>query len=182
MHYSVALSNIQINISSTLLHVLMNRVENFKLILDFNLLTWLEYSDQIFWLDLNTQVKNSDSNRVLISWVLDLNLSIWLDAISLKIVHLLLLHWRSLTIIEEIHCHFDIVYNIQENLFIYHFSCIKSQFQLKSISRKIFSVIEDSFIAYLKQQSLLETRLETINIEEWYYYYYSRWSRSTWVT
>ncbi len=160
----------------------MNRVENFKLILDFNLLTWLEYSDQIFWLDLNTQVKNSDSNRVLISWVLDLNLSIWLDAISLKIVHLLLLHWRSLTIIEEIHCHFDIVYNIQENLFIYHFSCIKSQFQLKSISRKIFSVIEDSFIAYLKQQSLLETRLETINIEEWYYYYYSRWSRSTWVT
>jgi len=182
LHYSVALSNIQINISSTLLHVLMNRVENFKLILDFNLLTWLEYSDQIFWLDLNTQVKNSDSNRVLISWVLDLNLSIWLDAISLKIVHLLLLHWRSLTIIEEIHCHFDIVYNIQENLFIYHFSCIKSQFQLKSISRKIFSVIEDSFIAYLKQQSLLETRLETINIEEWYYYYYSRWSRSTWVT
>jgi len=103
-------------------------------------------------------------------------------AIRFKIVRLLLLHWHSLTIIEEIHCHFDTVYNIQENLFIYHFSCIKSQFQLKSISRKIFSVIENSFIAYLKQQSLLETRLETINIEEWYYYYYSRWSWSTWVT
>ena len=94
--------------------------------------------------------------------------------IRFKIVRLLLLHWRSLAIVEEVHCHFDIVYNIQENLFIYHFSCIKSQFQLKSISWKIFSVIEDSFIAYLKQQSLLKTRLETINIKEWYYYYYSR--------
>ena len=72
--------------------------------------------------------------------------------IRFKIVRLLLLHWRSLAIIEEIHCHFDIVYNIQENLFIYHSLC-RSQFQLKSVSRKIFSIAEDSLVAYLEQQS-----------------------------
>ncbi len=77
MHYSVALSDTQINISSTSLHVLTNQVENFKLILDLNLLTWLEYLSWIFWLDSNTWVKNSDSNRVLMNQVLDLTRSIY---------------------------------------------------------------------------------------------------------
>jgi len=98
LYYSVALSNTQINISSTSLHVLTSRVENFKLILDLNLLTWLEYSSQIFWLNSNTQVKNSDLNRVLTSRVLDLNSSIWFDAISLCIkiaVHLLVIERKS---------------------------------------------------------------------------------------
>ncbi len=72
--------------------------------------------------------------------------------IRFKIVRLLLLHWRPLAIVEEVHCHSDIVYNIQENLFIYHSSC-KPQFRLKSVLRKIFSVAEDSLITYLKQQS-----------------------------
>ncbi len=69
-----------------------------------------------------------------------------------KIVRLLLLHWRFLAIVEEIHCHFDIVYNIQENLFIYHSSC-RPQFRFKRIFRKIFPVAEDSLITYLEQQS-----------------------------
>jgi len=51
LHYSVALSDTQIDISSTSLHVLMSRVENFKSILDFNLLTQLKYSSQEFWLE-----------------------------------------------------------------------------------------------------------------------------------
>ena len=84
LHYLVALSDIQRNISSTLLHVLTSWIENFESILDLNLLTQLKYSSQIFWLDLNTWVKNSDSNQVLTSRVLDLNLSTWLDAISLS--------------------------------------------------------------------------------------------------
>ena len=76
LHYSVALSDTQINISSTSLHVLMSRIENFKSILDLNLLTRLEYLSWIFWLDSNTQVKNSDSNQVLTSQVLDLTRSV----------------------------------------------------------------------------------------------------------
>ncbi len=84
LHYLVALSDIQIDISSTLLHVLTSRIENFESILDLNLLTQLKYSSRIFWLDLNTWVKNSDSNQVLTSRVLDSNLSTWLDAISLS--------------------------------------------------------------------------------------------------
>ena len=73
-------------------------------------------------------------------------------SIRSKIVRLLLLHWRFLAIVEEIHCHFDIVYNIQENLFIYHSSC-RSQFRFKRILWKIFSAAEDFLITYLKQQS-----------------------------
>ncbi len=72
--------------------------------------------------------------------------------IRFKIVRLLLLHWRSLAIAEEVHCHFDIVYNIQENLFIYHSPC-RPQFRLKRIPRKVFPAAEDSLITYLKQQS-----------------------------
>ncbi len=68
-----------------------------------------------------------------------------------KIVRLLLLHWRFKAIAQEIHCHFDIVYNLQENLFIYYFSC-RFQFRLKDASWKIFSIAEDSLITYLKQQ------------------------------
>ncbi len=87
LHYSVALSDTQINISSTSLHVLMSWIENFKSILDLNLLTRLEYLSWIFWLNSNTQIKNSDSNQVLTNRVLNLNSSIQLDAISLVILH-----------------------------------------------------------------------------------------------
>ncbi len=44
-----------------------------------------QYSISIFWLNSNTQVKNSDLNRVLMNWVLDSNSSTRLDAISLEI-------------------------------------------------------------------------------------------------
>ncbi len=87
--------------------------------------------------------------------------------IRFKIVHLLLLHWHLLAIVEEIHCHFDIVYNIQENLFIYHSSC-RSQFQLKKISCKIFSVVEDFLITYLKQQSwIMQKEMMWFLWKEW---------------
>ncbi len=72
---------------SIYLHVLTNWVGNFESILDFNSLTWLKYSSQTSQLNLNTQVKNSDSNWVLTSRILDLNSNIQLDAISL-IIHL----------------------------------------------------------------------------------------------
>ncbi len=83
LHYLVVLSDIQINISSTLLHVLTSWVENFKSILNLNLLTQLKYSSWIFWFNLNTQVKNSDLNQVLTSQVLNLNSSTWLNVINL---------------------------------------------------------------------------------------------------
>jgi len=72
--------------------------------------------------------------------------------IRFKIVRLLLLHWRPLAIVEEVHCHFDTVYNIQENLFIYDSPC-KPQFRFKGAPRKIFPAAEDFLITYLKQQS-----------------------------
>jgi len=59
-------------------------IGNFKSILDLNLLTQLEYLSWIFWLDSNTWIKNSDSNWILTSWVLDLNLSTRLNVISLN--------------------------------------------------------------------------------------------------
>jgi len=68
LHYSVALSNIQIDISSTSLHVLMSWIENFKSILELNLLTQLEYLSQEFWLEssldkLKTQLDLNDSTQ-----------------------------------------------------------------------------------------------------------------------
>ncbi len=72
-------------------------------------------------------------------------------SIRSKIVRLLLLHWRPLAIAEEVHCHFDTVYNIQENLFIYHSPC-RPQFRPKGAPRKVFPAAEDSLITYLEQQ------------------------------
>ncbi len=66
-------------------HVLTSRIENFESILDFNSLTRLEYSDWTSQLNLNTQIKNFDSNRVLTSRELDLTSMIRLDAISLNL-------------------------------------------------------------------------------------------------
>ncbi len=69
-----------------------------------------------------------------------------------KILRLLLLHWCFKAIVKEIHCHFDIIYRFQTNLFMY-VSLFRSQFQFKDVSWKIFSIAEDSLITYLKQQS-----------------------------
>ncbi len=57
----------------------------FKLILDFNILTQLEYLVQTSWLNLNTQFQNSDLNWVLTSQELDLISMIQLNAISLRL-------------------------------------------------------------------------------------------------
>ncbi len=73
-------------------------------------------------------------------------------ALRSKILRLLLLHWYFKAIVEEVHCHFDTVYRIQKNLFMYD-SSFRSQFRLKDASWKIFSIAEDSLITYLKQQS-----------------------------
>jgi hypothetical protein len=67
------------------LHVLMSWIEYFKSILNFILLTQLNYLNRTFQLNLNTQIKNSDSNRVLMSWKLDSILMTQLNAISLKV-------------------------------------------------------------------------------------------------
>ncbi len=62
----------------------MSWIENFKSILDLNLLTQLEYLSWIFWLNLNTWVKNSDLNRVLTSWKLNSISMTRLNVISLN--------------------------------------------------------------------------------------------------
>jgi len=69
-----------------------------------------------------------------------------------RILRLLLLHWCFKAIVEEVHCHFDIVYRIQENLFMYD-SPFRSQFRLKDASRKIVKIAENGLIAYLEEQS-----------------------------
>ncbi len=69
-----------------------------------------------------------------------------------KILCLLLLHWWSDVIAEEVHCYFTTVYRFQKNLFMYD-SSFRSQFRLKDVSWKIFSITKDSLITYLKQQS-----------------------------
>ena len=56
---------------SIYLHVLTSRVENFELILDFNSLSQLKYLSWTSQLNSNIWVKNSDSNRVLMSRELD---------------------------------------------------------------------------------------------------------------
>jgi hypothetical protein len=55
-------------------------------------------------------------------------------ALRFKIVRLLLLH-----------CHFDTVYRIQKNLFMFH-SSLRSQFRSKDAPRKVFEML----ITYLK--------------------------------
>ncbi len=84
-----------------------------------------------------------------------------------KILRLLLLHWILFVIVEEIHCHRNIVYTMQENLFMYD-SLFRSQFRSKSVSRKIFSAAEDFLITYLKQQSwIMQKEMMRFLWEEW---------------
>ncbi len=89
------------------------------------------------------------------------------SALRSKILRLLLLHWILLVIVEEIHCHRNIVYTMQENLFMYD-SFFKSQFRSKSALRKIFSVTEDFLITYLKQQSwIMQKEMMWFLWEKW---------------
>jgi hypothetical protein len=73
-------------------------------------------------------------------------------ALRSKILRLLLLHWIPPAIAEEVHCHRNTVYTMQENLFMYG-SPFRSQFRSKDAPRKVFPAAEDSLITYLKQQS-----------------------------
>ncbi len=84
-----------------------------------------------------------------------------------KILRLLLLHWTLFAIVEEVHCHRNIVYTMQENLFMYD-SFFRSQFRSKSISWKIFSAAEDFLITYLKQQSwIMQKEMMWFLWKEW---------------
>jgi len=74
------------------------------------------------------------------------------SALRSKILRLLLLHWIPPAIAEEVHCHRNTVYTMQENLFMYG-SPFRSQFRSKDAPRKVFPAAEDSLITYLKQQS-----------------------------
>jgi len=69
-----------------------------------------------------------------------------------RILRLLLLHWCPKDIAEEVHCHFDTVYRIQKNLFMYD-SLFRPQFRPKGAPRKIFKAAENGLIAYLEDQS-----------------------------
>ncbi len=73
-------------------------------------------------------------------------------SLRFKILRLLLLHWTSSTIAEEIHYCSVTVYNVQENLFMYN-SSFRSQFRLKDASWKIFKIAENDLIVYLEDQS-----------------------------
>jgi len=68
-----------------------------------------------------------------------------------RILRLLLLHWCPKDIAEEVHCHFDTVYRIQENLFMYG-SPFRPQFRPKGAPRKVFKAAENGLIAYLEEQ------------------------------
>ena len=84
-----------------------------------------------------------------------------------KILRLLLLHWILFVIVEEIHCHRNIVYTMQENLFMYD-SFFRSQFRSKNAFRKIFPSAEDFLITYLKQQSwVMQKEMMLFLWKEW---------------
>ncbi len=72
-------------------------------------------------------------------------------ALRSKILRLLLLHWIPFAIAEEVHCHRNTVYTMQENLFMYG-SPFRPQFRPKGAPRKVFPAAEDSLITYLEQQ------------------------------
>ncbi len=89
------------------------------------------------------------------------------STLRLKILRLLLLHWIFFVIVEEIHCHRNIVYTMQENLFMYD-SFFRSQFHSKSALQKIFSAAEDALITYLKQQSwIMQKEMMWFLWKEW---------------
>ncbi len=89
------------------------------------------------------------------------------STLRLKILRLLLLHWISFVIVEEIHCHRNIVYTMQENLFMYD-SFFRSRFHSKNALQKIFSAAEDALITYLKQQSwIMQKEMMWFLWKEW---------------
>ncbi len=73
-------------------------------------------------------------------------------SLRFRILRLLLLHWASWAIAEEVHCCPATVYNIQKNLFMYN-SPFKSRFRSKEASRKMFKAAENDLIVYLEEQS-----------------------------
>ncbi len=88
-------------------------------------------------------------------------------ALRSKILRLLLLHWSPFAIAEEVHCHRNIVYTMQENLFMYD-SLFRPQFRSKDVLRKIFPAAEDSLITYLKQQSwVMQKEMMLFLWEKW---------------
>ena len=72
-------------------------------------------------------------------------------ALRSRILRLLLLHWTSFAIAEEVHCHRNTVYTMQENLFMYD-SFFRPQFRPKGAPQKVCPAAEDSLITYLEQQ------------------------------
>ena len=59
-------------------------------------------------------------------------------------------HWRFDAIIAKIHCDLSIVYEIQENIFIWDFFC-RFIFKFKDVSRRIIKIVESFLIYYLKK-------------------------------
>ncbi len=79
----------------------MSRVENFKSILNFNSLTQLEYSGWTSWFNLNTWIKNSDSNQVLMSHEFDSISKNRFNAISLTFISRAALENQLLELTDE---------------------------------------------------------------------------------
>ncbi len=112
-----------------------------------------KYFSSIFMLSFFNKINKNEVIQLFWSLIFH---AVMIDQLVLmlrsKILHLLLLHWWSDVIVEEVHCHFITVYRFQKNLFMYD-SSFRSQFQLKDTSWKIFLIAEDFLITYLKQQS-----------------------------
>ena len=88
-------------------------------------------------------------------------------ALRSKILRLLLLHWTPPAIAEEVHCHRNTVYTMQENLFMYG-SPFRPQFRPKGAPRKVFPAAEDSLITYLEQQPwAMQKEMVWFLWEEW---------------
>ncbi len=138
-----------------------------NLLLNSNILDILKPST-LYW-KINRKIK-SINLKLFKSFTADILLTMT-DSLTLtlrsKILRLLLLHWILLVIVEEIHCHRNIVYTMQENLFMYD-SFFKSQFRSKSALWKIFSAAEDFLITYLKQQSwIMQKEMMWFLWKEW---------------
>ncbi len=88
-------------------------------------------------------------------------------SLRFRILRLLLLHWCPKAIAEEVHCHFDIVYRIQKNLFMYG-SPFRSQFRPKGAPRKVVKAAENGLIVYLEEQSwVMQKEMVWYIWEEW---------------
>ena len=131
------------------------------------------YSISIFWLNSNTWVKNSDSNQVLTSQVLDLNSSTWLDVISLVLTdHNNLKSFMNIQKLNEkqvrwimrlLICNFEIIHKSEktnsinvssrwfnyknENIFVNHLLLIlqRKLTRIKSLNSFIFVVIRELY-------------------------------------